>query len=222
MALLNKFDICIRVLKLLMLIASIFVAVYYSLSIFQNYASKATSFKSSKMASRDVDKMPTIVICFQPIAKQSILDNHNLNLGDFLEETLPESKNGSWETFRKNGFYEMNRDIVIQADVKNLMEGKNVLPWNTLTVTKILSLFAGMCYKIGFEKYQNKPPPISVEYLNQMDVGIPDIYITSEESAYGIVDVNWINGDELKLNVPTNPRYHGSINLFKLTPRQRK
>ena len=96
------------------------------------------------MGSRDVDKMPAIVICFQPVAKQSVLNDHNLRLNDFLEDTLPDSKNGTWESFRKDGFYELNRDVVIQTDANNLTEGKNNLSGNMLTVTKILSLFAGI------------------------------------------------------------------------------
>ena len=222
MASTTKVDTFVKVLKTLFFIAMILLSVYYSHSTFQNYTSKATSFKASKMGSRDVGKMPAIVICFQPVAKQSVLNDHNLKLNDFLEETLPDSKNGTWESFRKDGFYELNRDVIIQANDKNINEGKNTLLQNTLTVTKILSLFAGMCYKIDFEKYQKKPPPIIIQYLNEKDKGIPNLYITSEESAYGILDVKWINGDELKLNVPINPGYYGSSNLFKLKPMQKK
>ena len=144
MASTTKVDTFVKALKTIFFIAMILLSVYYSHSTFQNYTSKATSFKSSKMGSRDVDKMPAIVICFQPVAKQSVLNDHNLRLNDFLEDTLPDSKNGTWESFRKDGFYELNRDVVIQTDANNLTEGKNNLSGNMLTVTKILSLFAGI------------------------------------------------------------------------------
>ena len=218
----SKVDIFVKALKTLFFIVMILLSVYYSQSTFQNYRLKATSFKSSKMGSKNVDKMPAIVVCFQPVAKQSVLNYHNLELDDFLKESLPDSINGTWKSFRQDGFYELNRDVVIKADDKNLTEGENVLVGNTLTVTKMLSLFAGMCYKISFGKYQKRPSPIIIEYLKEKDTGIPNLYVSSEESAYGILDVKWINGDELKLNAPINPGYNGASNLFKLKPMQRK
>ena len=222
----SKVDIFIKVLKKLLFIATIIVAIFYSKDTFIKFQEQATSFKAIKKNSSELGIMPAIVICFQPTAKPSALKEHKLELDDFIQEVQPKTATGSWETFRSEGFYELNRDILIKSGYKILNEGKNDVINNTVTLTKVMTLFAGLCYKLSFESFQKKPRTITVEYLketlSQNNSGYPNLYITSEESAYGILDVKWTNGEELKLNVPINQGYSGSGNLFKLKPKQIK
>ena len=220
----SKVDIFVKVLKTLLFIAMIIVSIFYSKDTFVKFQEQATSFKAIKKNSSELGIMPAIVICFQPNAKPSVLKEHNLELHDFIKEIQPKAAIGTWETFRNQGFYELNRDIRIKYDHITLAEGKNDLPKNVLTLIKVMTLFAGLCYKLNFKSFEKKPETITIEYLQetlkQNNSGYPNLYITSEESAYGILEVKWTNGEELKLNVPINQGYSGSSNLFKLKPKQ--
>ena len=71
-------------------------------------------------------------------------------------------------------------------------------------VEKLLTLYFGICYKISIDFYITKH--IQFEFMFgdaewAMNPPTPEIYITSEENAYGILWKNWINGEELKFPI---------------------
>ena len=72
-------------------------------------------------------------------------------------------------------------------------------------VEKLLTLYFGICYKITIDFYIAR----HIRFLFKFGEGqwaadkppTPEIYITSEENAYGILWKNWINGEELKFPI---------------------
>ena len=60
-----------------------------------------------------------------------------------------------------------------------------------------------MCLKIKFEYFSlDLAPTFNVAFsksLSLADVPTPEIYLTSEENAYGIINYGWVNGEELKI-----------------------
>ena len=71
-------------------------------------------------------------------------------------------------------------------------------------VEKLLTLYFGICYKITIDFYIAR----HIKFLFEFGEGewakkppTPEIYITSEENAYGILWKNWINGEELKFPI---------------------
>ena len=71
-------------------------------------------------------------------------------------------------------------------------------------VEKLLTLYFGICYKISIDFYVTKH--IQFEFMFgdaewAMNPPTPEIYLTSEENAYGILWKNWVNGEELKFPI---------------------
>ena len=62
-----------------------------------------------------------------------------------------------------------------------------------------------MCLKIKFEYFSLDLNPIFhlsfSQSLSLDEVPMPEIYLTSEENAYGILNYGWANGEELKIDL---------------------
>ena len=60
-----------------------------------------------------------------------------------------------------------------------------------------------MCLKIKFEYFSlDLAPTFNIAFsksLTLADVPTPEVYLTSEENAYGIINYGWVNGEELKI-----------------------
>ena len=66
-----------------------------------------------------------------------------------------------------------------------------------------MTVWNGMCLKIKFEYFSlDLAPTFNVAFsksLSLADVPTPEVYLTSEENAYGIINYGWVNGEELKI-----------------------
>ena len=62
-----------------------------------------------------------------------------------------------------------------------------------------------MCLKIKFEYFSLDLNPTFhlsfSQFLTFDDIPLPEIYLTSEENAYGILNYGWANGEELKIEL---------------------
>ena len=90
-----------------------------------------------------------------------------------------------------------------------------------INVEKILTIFDGHCYKINSDL--NPVASLSVKYtinFNKtilfIDIPSVNIYLTSEENAFGIIMQNWLYGNELKFKLRQNFNDMGSIQYLKL------
>ena len=72
-------------------------------------------------------------------------------------------------------------------------------------VEQLMTVWNGICVKIKFEYFSlDLAPTFNVAFsksLSLADVPTPEIYLTSEENAYGIINYGWVNGEELKIGL---------------------
>ena len=68
-----------------------------------------------------------------------------------------------------------------------------------------MTVWNGMCLKIKFEYFSLDLNPTFhlsfSQFLTFDDIPLPEIYLTSEENAYGILNYGWANGEELKIEL---------------------
>ena len=62
-----------------------------------------------------------------------------------------------------------------------------------------------MCLKITFDFFTlDLAPTFKLAFSKSLsldDVPMPEIYLTSEDNAYGIINYGWANGEELKIDL---------------------
>ena len=205
-------------------------SIHFSKDAIEKFQKKTTGFKTLTKDTSDMRLMPAIVICFRPIAKQSILMKYDLDLTQ-LFTGIPKGTPGSWSKFKEEAFYQLNKDVFIRIDkgltdfgYHTLEEGTNVINGKVVTISKLLTLYSGLCYKVTYANFEAKPPSLTIQYSNETiannDNGKPELFITSKESANGILDMNWPNGEELKLEMKNSYGALGSDNVFKIFPIQ--
>ena len=226
-----NFDIHTTVKSIILFILTL-ASIHFSKDAIEKFQKKTTGFKTLTQDTSSIRLMPAIVICFRPIAKQSVLMKYDLDLTQ-LFTGIPKGTPGSWSKFMEEAFYQLNRDISIRIDTGvtdfenlSLEEGTNIRNGQVITISKILTLYSGLCYKVTYEKYEAKPHPLTIEYLKETiannDNGKPELFLTSNESASGILDMNWPNGEELKLDMKNSYGTLGSDSVFKIFPIQHK
>ena len=95
-------------------------------------------------------------------------------------------------------FYFTNLSLHTSFELPKVEEGNLTQTIYNISMEKILTLHNGFCYKItlgtsmGFHYYNIN----YTDSLTSEDIAIPQIYITSEENANGILNVKWFNGEE--------------------------
>ena len=104
---------------------------------------------------------------------------------------------------------------------KGLQEGENKFKdGKVIEIEKLLTFKSGFCYLIRakeFPKSEELSFTLSLNpFLAKEDWPLAEIYLTSIENAFGVVSMNWHNGDELKFKLD------GTINEFKLRSIQHK
>ena len=74
-----------------------------------------------------------------------------------------------------------------------------------LIIEQLKTVWNGMCLKIKFEYFSlDLNPTFHLSFSQSLsldEVPMPEIYLTSEENAYGILNYGWANGEELKIDL---------------------
>ena len=70
-------------------------------------------------------------------------------------------------------------------------------------VEELMTIWNGMCLKLKFEYFSlDLRPSFYLSFSKSLsldDIPVPEVYLTSEENAYGIINYGWVNGEELKI-----------------------
>ena len=127
---------------------------------------------------------------------------------------LIQSYNDSWQVFSDQIFYKLGRDFdlhyIDETDEKNLIKiGANQINSMIFLVEKLLTYSTGVCYAITpqfFDAHKKLKFQISFDKKKKnMDIeDVPStigVYFTSKENSYGIIDMNWFNGNELSFDL---------------------
>ena len=72
-------------------------------------------------------------------------------------------------------------------------------------VEELMTIWNGMCLKLKFEYFSlDLRPSFYLSFSKSLsldDIPVPEVYLTSEENAYGILNYGWANGEELKIEL---------------------
>ena len=72
-------------------------------------------------------------------------------------------------------------------------------------VEQLATIWNGMCLKLKFEYFSlDLSPKFYLSFSESLsfdDIPVPEVYLTSEENAYGIINYGWANGEELKIDL---------------------
>ena len=153
-------------------------------------------------------EMPTTVLCFAPFGKPSVLTKYNMTIKNLVYSNFPENLlNNSWTEFSNETFYILNKDFYLYTSSNNswqkLTEGENN-ETHIMTIEKLQTIWSGLCYKMTYRNFSLDKPNFLLKFdssLASEDIPLAEIYLTSEDNAYGILGYSWNNGVELKLQV---------------------
>ena len=205
-----------EVLKWALLISLFGTSMWFMTDVLDKFQNKITSLNNYQEILTD---LPTTVVCFQPLAKPTILEKYGFTTKDLQEQDLVlDLPNTTWSEFYDEAYYKLNRDFLLSVRFGGsiLLEiGKNIINNATIQVEEVFTLRSGKCYKImpdfiSFEKITYAvifntnltkiilPDLMNYEELNSKDIP-PIVYcfVTSKNNANGIVGQDWSNGEEL-------------------------
>ena len=74
-----------------------------------------------------------------------------------------------------------------------------------MILEQLRTVWNGICLKITFDFFSlDLEPTFKLAFSKSLsldDVPMPEIYLTSEDNAYGIINYGWANGEELKIDL---------------------
>ena len=181
-----------------------------------------TKFQSKKTSFAPTMVNRTSLLCFNPYAKKSVLEKYNLTIDQFIYYTLPEEMNFTWTVLAKELYYNIDEDFEINYLMNNNIVNVKSLSDN-VTVERVLTFWSGYCYKISLNYFNYEWNCFAIQYktgtngsLLENDVPKLKMYLTSEENAYGVLALQWMNGVQEMLTPD------GYINDFHLTTTSHK
>ena len=193
---------------------------FFVQDVYEEYKSKSTSIKSYVKLQ---DKMvpPTMVVCFNPVVKMSVLKKYNMTLLDLIGfGTIAVNS-----SLYNEGLYKIGRDFIISLSWNNQsIEIENVPLVNDsmIKVEEIYTFYNGRCYKLTPNFKVKKMQPIATtitmdKSLEPIDLQYISLHFTSEKNSYGIIQGQWLEGKhslflEAKLNKSSGFEVYPELN----------
>ena len=212
------FELIFKCLKWIFVAGVIASSSWFMRDVWEKFQSKKTSFTTYRELRTE---MPTTVLCFKPFIKKTILAKYNLSIAQLVFLDLDSMKNISWLDFNNEASYIMGRDFSIKYDgiILNVND-TNINPNQTIVVEKLQTIWSGLCYKITIKNLTFERPNFNLVFnqsiISHEDIPLPEIYVTSEDNAYGLIGYGWNNGEEFKFSLD------GYDQDFKLYATRRK
>ena len=202
MAILSQ-DNIFKLLEWILVLGLIMCSIFFTTDVWTKYQAKKTSFITYQEMRKE---MPTTVLCFAPFGKKSVLTKYNISMhnmvyADFQDEIL----DLSWNEFSNDVLYVLLKDFNITFKSKVLLYGvNNIQDGQNIILEKLLTVWSGLCYKITLDYFTYDRVGFELVFdasIASEDIPLPEIYITSEDNAYGILGYGWVNGEELKFGL---------------------
>ena len=192
-----------KVLEWILILGLILCSVFFMTDVWTKYQAKKTSFTTYQEMRKE---MPTTVLCFAPFGKKSVLTKYNISIQNMVyAEFQDEILDLSWNEFSNDVLYILLKDFNITFDGKVLLEGfNNIQDGQNIILEKLLTVWSGLCYKITLDYFTYDRIGFELVFdasIASEDIPLPEIYITSEDNAYGILGYGWVNGEELKFGL---------------------
>ena len=175
------------------------------------YQSNDTSIKISTRISEDLP-MPTITLCFLPLAKKHVLDEYNVTLSQYRYEYSEGIMEGlPWIKIYNKAAYNIGKDFNISLALDNYNQ---FLTLNNVNLTQELAnhihlkivptLWMGVCYQMDYKSATKANWEWKIvlhfnESIQEKD--LPKVYavFTSNDNGYGILNDNWVDGEKYSL-----------------------
>ena len=177
---------------------------------------------------------PIISICFEPYLKSSSLTHLNTTLSEFMLKSTTEydaeyfeNLPRSWHSIFHEASYKIGTDFTIKltppealeqesiiSDSKNLSEKNSKL----LELEEIYTEWSGICYKLTMKENTTTLMRnfIGLEFkesLPKEDIPEVKFYFTSENNSYGVIPIDFIEGNVLMLPVKVEKNLWHKVKL---------
>ena len=145
----------LKTLKWLLICTLLLSSFWFMSDAYEKFQSKATSFR---VYSKERTQVPTTTLCFAPYAKPTALSDYNMTWDDFENFKFPDDENAT--EFLNHIFYQLNIDFTLLVEIEiepnvyeyfYLEEGHITDFGVNIVIKKVLTFWAGICYKITFD-----------------------------------------------------------------------
>ena len=168
-----------------------------------SYLSKSKSIKTY-VEIQETLVPPTIMICFNPTAKYSVLKKYNLTMPDLFYKDLN-------TTIFEEATYNLGRDFTLLVGYEEIGISSDSSEFRNMSIEEIFTFFSGKCYKLSFHEVEIMAmDAISLrmkmkEHVPNSDFPYVTFHFTSEENSYGIIPLTWKDGrNYLNLEIDLN------------------
>ena len=216
----------LKALEWLLFIVMIIAAALFVSKSFQNYQSNATGVQ---VLYQKVDSYvaPTLMICFEPYKKSTILQQYDIQGHSFAPPEVS-LNNTTWPLVYQELSFKIGRDfnLTITLDVYGR---KEVFTINDTSLTEnalkamefeeIISIGAGICFSVTLNSTISKRQ-VNQVYI-QFDESLPfedvpkiiEIIFTSKQNSYGIISNFWKEGKECQFLIESEKQAFNIVNL---------
>ena len=221
----NYINIISKSIEYLVALTLLIICVLSVKGVWNKYQTNDTSIKVSTKSSKTLP-MPTITICFMPIAKLSVLKKYNVSLKHFRYEYSDGIEEGlSWPDVYFEASYKIGIDFNISLGIKDYQDYITIQSTDLsanqakyIDFKMIHSLWKGLCYQISY-KYEAEyswSSEVSLDFdksLSDQDMPKIEVIFTSYNNSYGIIDIDWVEGDKYNLLIDLRKMMTYSINF---------
>ena len=206
-------------------------AVFFVKNAWINYQTDATSrtFHTEKLKD---GINPTLTICFDPLAKQSLLKNQSVKLSQFKSWEAPDNLDIPWISFYRNASYLFGIDYKLKINLTSYSSSEEELEFifddleqlgktdnGYFQFEEIYTLWSGLCLRIIPLHKIHGETEVHLTFLKSLELNVHSvkIYLTSEDNSNGIIDSFWNSGNMFGLSIrPADQLFHTvSLELVK-------
>ena len=179
---------------------------YFVKDVWNQYQSKKSGVKSS-IKNQDNITPPTVTICFNPLAKLSILEKYKMNMTEFLG-----SQKGTPTHIYEEGFFKIGRDFDLTLSLLLLKYEKTYEKPaidDIFEVAEFHTIYSGRCYKVTpkvtFEVLENFAFYVKMKgNLAEGDKPMIQFHVTSEPNSHGVIIGQWFDGKDFMIEANSN------------------
>ena len=200
------FNNCTKVLEWIIIAGLLFGVFLFVQDVLNQYQSKKSGVKSSIDNQTNITP-PTVTICFNPLAKLSILEKHNMNIPQFLgfDKGIPAQ-------IYQEGYFKIGRDFNLSLALQKQDYNKTFFAPSLddiFQVAEITTIYNGRCYKVvprvTFKVLENLSIYVKMSRsLAEGDKPMIQFHVTSEENSHGVIIAQWFDGKDFMIEANSN------------------
>ena len=202
------FKLGTKVIEWIIIFGLLIGVFFFVQDVLNQYKSKKSGVKSS-VENQGKIIPPTITICFNPLAKMSVLAKYKMSMTEFLG-----FDNKVSSSVYEEGIFQIGRDFNLSLQLSKKKYNQTYTTASTddnFQVREVDTLVIGRCLKI------TPVPELTVEVLeifrisiklnenmDKVDRPLIQFHITSEMNSYGMVLGYWFDGKDFMIEANSN------------------